>query len=273
MRAWAYLNIADPLIAWLVYRGELFSSTDPSNPGALSVFAAARLRVASEGGRGGQTLSTELAIEERRQSFFPRVASRLTGFYAFPTEEDARRAGIEWGLSAFKSENLSELSIPDSSTASLLDSDWITQDFGRGVGPWIARYLAGEARSGLPLHELIVEGTALVLNTPLRERAGSVVQETWSEIEGPLELGRIALLLGSPLGRISATLLARSNGGADVVHLLNFPAEDPDFLGRLQEALADPNFPRNGTALQAMHERGSFRVPDLSSRDFTIAPA
>lgn len=81
VEAYAYLNIADPLIAWLVYRGELVASAQV-DPSAVSVWASGYLRDAAANGRP-ERYAAELAIEQMRAANHPRVVSRLRGCTSF----------------------------------------------------------------------------------------------------------------------------------------------------------------------------------------------
>jgi hypothetical protein len=265
MRAWAYLNIDNPMIAWLVYRGEVFSAMRDDHPSAISLFATRRLHSAAN---GSQMFSIEREIEERRLAAYPNHASRMAGFYAFESPEDAKRA-LKWGN--FNPEHLSELEILDGSTVTVRDSEWITHDMGSGPGPWIDDYLGGRPRGTTPLTELTVEGAAAILNTPLRVRAGEVVDATWPDAHVPLEVGRIAFLLGFPVGRMTAAITANGDGGFNVEYHLYFPAEDPAFLEKLHEAVWEPDFPVNGEALRPIDEETYFRVPDMTRYNFRIS--
>lgn len=55
---------------------------------------------------------TELAIEAVRASRCPDKTSRLTGFYVFADEDDARREESAWDGN-FRSECLNEVAIAD----------------------------------------------------------------------------------------------------------------------------------------------------------------
>lgn len=255
------------MIAWLTYRGELYS-VDRSHPQAISVFASERLRGAVQGGR---QLEVELAIESCRQARHLATSSRLAGFYAFPDRRTAIRAASEWRLSPFRPDNLTEIEISPDSRVSTLDSEWITIEMGNGAGPWIHHYLAGLPHGTSPLPELVVEGSAAILNTPLRERARGVVEKEWPEALLPLELGRIGFTLGFSLGRMSSAIRPNASKTLEVVYDLSFNAEEPTFLAALKRAMADPTFPVDRKALQPIDENTFFRVPDMRPYMFELS--
>jgi hypothetical protein len=55
----AYVDISRPMIAWLTYRGELYS-VDTTHPQAISVFTSERLRGAES---AGSQLEVEIALD------------------------------------------------------------------------------------------------------------------------------------------------------------------------------------------------------------------
>lgn len=254
------------MIAWLTYRGEYFS-VDENHPQAISPFFSERLRGATN---GGQQLATEIAIESRRQAAHLNKCSRLRGVYAFETRDDALRAASTWGIPAFTLDNLTELQLLPGSRVSVHDSEWITHEFGSGPGLWIDEYLAGEPHGEHPLAELLIEGSAAILNTPLRERAGQVVHQTWPDARAPLEIGRIAFDLGFPLGRITAAIRPDSDGILTVVYDLAFDGNDPAFVAAVHHATQDPNYPVDRASLQAIDDEHWFRVPDMRASMFRL---
>lgn len=229
--AWVYLNVEHPLVAWLVYRGEMFSAdmvhVSPDTPWTpLSLFHMGRLR------RPGM-YQTELAIDEARRHSFPEKSSRLSGFFVFADEESAKRAAGSWD-GIFRSEFLCEVGVGTASKVTRYDSNWITHEFGGGPGAWTERYVAGAAYNDAPLWEHVVEGTALVYGTALRQRAYATVRRTWPESLALLELGRIALELGSSLGRIVG-LPVPADDNLRVRYILDMvDADQPEFLSRIK---------------------------------------
>lgn len=266
---WAYLNIADPLVAWLVYRGEMFSAdmvrvAERWTP--LSIFHANRLRTVS---RRADIYQTELGIERVRAGVHPDKASRLRGFYLFGDEESAQQAEGAWDGS-FRAEYLCEVGISPGSRVTRYDSTWITQEFMSGPGTWMNRYVEGEPYGRDPLWEYVVEGTAFVYGSALRERAYETVSRKWPEALAALELGRIAAALGSSLGRTVA-FPAVADEGVKVRYILDMQdAHNPDFLDRFGAFVNDPNNPVNRKDLAPISDTAWFRAPDLRDRDFFI---
>jgi hypothetical protein len=201
--AWAYLNVENPIVAWLVYRGEMFSANRVQVPPdevwtPLSIFHTSRLRSAAVS--AGAAYTTERAIDDARHLTYPEKISRLSGFYVFGDEESARRAEALWDGN-FRREFMCEVGISPESNVTRYDSNWITHEFRSGPGNWVDRYVAGEPYDNAPLWEYVIEGTALVFGTALRERAYATVTRTWPESLALLELGRIAAALGSQPGK------------------------------------------------------------------------
>lgn len=180
-RRWAYLDISNPLVAWLVYRGEVFSV--PDEPGAMSIWHTGRLR---DHARGALTYRTEIGIESVLRAGYPTQASRLRGFYTFADPVAAERAQ-SWG-SRFAPEYLTELTVTQRSRESRYDANWISVHFAEGAGPWVDRYLSGAPSGGDPVWEYVIEGSAHIESDQLRERAWLRVQDEWPKTLDILEL-------------------------------------------------------------------------------------
>lgn len=115
-----------------------------------------------------------------------------------------------------------------------LNSNWITYAFGGGPGDWIGRYVAGESYDSTPLWEHVVEGTALVYGATLRDRAYATVARIWPNSLALLELGRIAVVLESSLGRVLA-FPVEAGDGVRIRYILDMvDAQKPEFLSRLK---------------------------------------
>jgi hypothetical protein len=98
--AFVYLNVDDPHIAWLAYRG-LLNSCDiqTANPGNISWFLVDVIR------RGlASTLRREGVLEGLRIREFSTPPSRLRCVYAYPTLDAAARGNF--GRGKFRKENL-----------------------------------------------------------------------------------------------------------------------------------------------------------------------
>lgn len=127
-QGYAYLNITDPLIAWLVYRGELVSA-ERIYPSALSVWATRYLQDAEET-QPSDRYAAELVIEQIRVTNYPEAVSRLRGLYVFPDRISALEAASRWN-GPFRPEFLVELGIRPGSRMSRHDAEWITTRLGR----------------------------------------------------------------------------------------------------------------------------------------------
>src|SRR5690349_15576506 len=104
-KAWAFIDVSDPLVAWLAYRGEMVSA-DETVDGVLSVFHTRRLRNA-----GAAVYDAEVYLDRERTSIDPLLPSRLRGFFAFPDVRAAMHSAAVWGLPSFAPENLVEIEL------------------------------------------------------------------------------------------------------------------------------------------------------------------
>jgi hypothetical protein len=157
MKAFAFLNVDIPWIAWLVYRGEMVSP-QASNTQALSVWHASYLLDAARTGRRTAYYGAEMALENIRRSTFPAKVSRLSGLYLFEHEASARDAGQRWGGN-FRDEHLAEIEIVGEPAVSRYDSEWITNKMGSADSSWMSSYLSGSTMGQTPLWEFLVEGS------------------------------------------------------------------------------------------------------------------
>ena len=273
MTAWVYLNINDPMVAWLVYRGELFSA-DQVEPEALSIWHTRRLHAAITDPQSNASdyYRGEIAVEAVRASRHPDRSSRLQGFYVFPDRDAALRASATWDGRGFSPDMLAEIEIEPNSRVSQYDAQWITHHLVTGAGPWIDRYLAGDPESKAPIWEWIVQGRAVVSGTELRKRAQETVLRTWPNSRALLEVARLGAWLYSDLGLITARAIP-TPGGLSIEHCMQFAdATDEAFLARLDQlkrdhpelvdfdALGDPTDPDP-------------KAPDLTSRNFVLPTA
>ncbi len=255
MIVYSYLNINDPWIAWLVYRGELVSANQ-ANAQAISVWHARQLLSNAQAARISR-YTKELAIDSVRQENFPTAISRLRGLYVFPDRCTAESISTRWD-GQFSPDLLAEINLRDGVRLSRYDSDWITFDFQKQEESWATSYFSGIQRSSNPVWELLVEGRAVVLGTEIRERAYEVVKRTWPQSLGLLELSRVAVEVGSDLGLIAPVVWL----DRDILHMrlmINFEdANCEQFLARLR------NFKgaRNTRDLKATTE---LCTPDLTS--------
>jgi hypothetical protein len=263
MRVFAFLNVDDPSIAWLVYRGEMVSrrATDEQ---VLSVWHAKYLLDAAKLRQRITYYNTELEIERVRRRLFPQQVSRLSGLYFFPDMKSARRAGRRWDGN-FREEHLAEIQIVGQHELSRYDSEWITQYMNSTDRSWISNYLAGQPFGSDPLWELLIEGRGFVLGTRVRQLAYETVKREWPRSLGLLELSRVAVELGSDLG-FAGSILTVHGDTAQLRMYLNFEdAKNPEFLDRLSRY----DGPKNTADL---NQHTDLVLPDLSKHfvDFKL---
>lgn len=255
------LNIANPLVAWLVYRGEMLSSAEVHDR-ALGFWLVSALSAESSTGHRSAVFQDELALDALREVHQSHVISRLRGFYLFDDAASAERAVQQWG-GTFHRDTLAEVGILEGSRWSRHDAEWITTRIGRGDRSWMLPYLRGEPSANDPIWELLVHGRAVVFGTKLREAAYEVVKRVWPESLALLELSRVAVELGSDLGVITPMVLGQANDYR-VDFVMNFvDAKDQQFL----ERYARYDGPKNRDDLGP----GSDLVlPDLSPYSFRL---
>ncbi len=258
----ACLNIDDPLVAWLVYRGEMVSARQIEEQ-AMSSWTAGYLKALGPDSLR-ERYAAELALDRLRREKFPNVVSRLEGFYLFADHDSAKMASEFWPA-GFPSARLAEVGLDPDARWSRHDAHWITRHLGASGRDlsWMDAYLGGDPSGPQPMWELVVDGRAFVFGTELREQAYEVVKATWPRSLGALELARLGVELGSDLGLITALAVGDSKL-VRVDYYLNFvDAEDPDFLRRLGEF--------DGTRRYAdLGLNSELVVPDLRHRGFTI---
>ena len=260
-QALANLTIANPLVAWLVYRGELVSSAHVHDQ-ALGFWLMNALREESSTGHRSALFQDELALEGLRQTHVPDVISRLHGFYLFDDHASAEQAIREWGNN-FRQDTLVEVGILQGSRWTRHDAQWITTRLGGADRSWMLRYLRGEPSGSDPIWELVVEGRAVVFGTALREAAYEVVKRVWPKSLALLELSRVAVELGSDLGLITPMAIGRAEDQR-VDFAMNFvDAKKPDFLDRF----ARYDGPKN---TRDLGPKSDLVLPDLRSYRFKL---
>jgi hypothetical protein len=270
MTAWVYLNVDDPLVAWLVYRGEMVSA-DTADSRAVSIWHTGAIYDALTDAipTAAAEYRDELAIEAVRARRHPDCTSRLRGFYVFPDRDTAVRAGT-WG-GGFRPDLLAEIEIAPTGRVSQYDAQWISY-LGTGAGPWIDRYLAGDPQSKAPIWEWIVEGRAVIYGTELRERARETVLGTWPTSRPLLEVARLGAWLGSDLGLITARATA-TPAGHRIEYWMNFAdATNDAFLTRLDDLKRDHPDLVDFDALGDPEDSDPVK-PDLTSRNFVVPTA
>src|SRR4051794_28308614 len=120
--ALASLDIANPLVAWLVYRGGMVSSAQghDQTPGFLVMRA---LSAESSTGHRSAVFQDELVLDALREAHQPQALSRLRGFYLFDDETSAERAIQQWGGNFHRRDRLAEVGILEGSRWSRHDAE------------------------------------------------------------------------------------------------------------------------------------------------------
>ncbi len=257
--AFACLGITDPLVAWLVYRGEMVSAPSAHHT-AWSFWHSSHMEVLSSG--RADRYQREVVLELFRQEEFPNKVGRLAGFYCFPDEAAARRASVRWGSAAFRMDQLAEIALSPASRVSVHDATWISRGLSVEDKDWMRRYWNGDLTDD-PVLEVIVDGRAYILGTTLRAEARRVVAATWPNSLPLLELARVAAWLQSDLGLIAAMPRWQPDG-ARFDYFMNFQdATDEEFLERLRGYVGPAN-------REDMPSNAELVLPDLQSRGFIL---
>lgn len=261
-RVFAFFDVSNPLVAWLVYRAEIVSARD-AHEAALSFWTTRYLASVRAGNPRAERYRTEIVLDEVRHRRYPDAVSRLGGFYVFPDEDSARRASCAWG-GVFRCENLAELALRPDARISRYDSEWVTHKLGPEDDlAWADDYFAGNQFGAEPIWEIVVEGRALILGTDLRENAYETVKSAWPASLPLLELARIAVELNSDLGLITPSLI-EDRGRRRVSYVMNFKdAKAEAFL----ENFGSFTGPKNTQDLQP---ESDLVMPNLSHAQFYI---
>jgi hypothetical protein len=261
-RVFAFFDVSNPLVAWLVYRAEIVSALE-AHETALSFWTTRYLASIRAGGRKADRYRTEVALDGVRLRGYPGAVSRLGGFYVFSDEESALRASRAWG-GGFRRENLAELGLRPDARTSRYDSEWITHKLDpEGDLGWADAYFAGHQLGDEPIWEIVVDGRALILGTDLRETAYETVKAAWPASLSLLELARVAVELDSDLGLITP-LQMDDRGRPRVRYAMNFKdAKDEAFLRRFGSFTGPKN-------MRDLRPDSDLVVPDLTRAQFYI---
>ncbi|SEL57778.1 hypothetical protein SAMN05518845_108341 [Variovorax sp. YR750] len=216
-----------------------------------------------------QRLQSELAIDAIRGRDFPGAVSRLSGMFVFDEVESALAAEqAAWG-GHINSNYLTDVGLMYGA-ATRVDANWITQmlDAEANLVPeWeqlAVKYWSGEASGASPIWELLVDGSAIVYGTRVRNQAYEVIQSRYPQSLGLLEESRIAALLGFSLGHVSSWLTRKEDHAELAFYLDNTSDGDPRYLAAVAEYLKTaPPDSVNARALFATP--GVARLPDLTS--------
>ena len=237
---WVYLNIDVFPTAWAAYRGLLISSSSHGTEGfrPLSYWPLGLVR-----NRQTLRLQKELRLEEIRCNFYPHQVSRLHGIYLWGDRASAERGQKRWGVEArshFYSDYLVEAAFTYSAM-SRVDTTWIDQYLlpdsillGKDNEGWMHSYWKGEPFPDTePLWEHIVEGRGLVYGTTLRMKAYEIVKSHAPLSLGQLELGRIAVELGSDLYHSAPFIRRVARTKFRVDYFVDVHDENDDFMEKL----------------------------------------
>lgn len=255
--AFVYLDVDNPEIAWLAYRG-IIESPDINNinPGNISWFLVNILK------RGVfSTIRREGLIEGVRRKRFPHAISRLSCVYAFPTLEDAQK-GSE-GQGKFHRDNLVAIA-PASRNFQIekYDSNLISNYDSLEAQDASCRYWSSKS-SQEPHYEYLLRGRFYILGTKVRERAYRTIKAIWPKSLALLELSRLAVDLGSQLGCI-APWLTRQGRNVSLEHIVYY--EENEGLRVLETALkrksVDRSYAINLTDLEPLRQSADDRNAD-----------
>lgn len=204
--AFVYLDVDDPRIAWLAYRGVINSADQKgANPGEISWHLVNTIQ------RGLiSTLRREGLLEGFRLKQFGGALSRLRCIYAHPTLEAAMKATE--GVGKFRKENLVAIEPRDPNfIREEYDSYWVTNFDALSSDQAAKNYWAHE-HSNEPALELLLSGSFSILGTTVRKRAYETIKKVAPNSLAMLELARLAEMFSSDLGAIAPFIVMEENG-------------------------------------------------------------
>ncbi|MGE3977055.1 MAG: hypothetical protein AB7F94_05650 [Nitrospira sp.] len=193
-------------------------------------------------------LLKELRLEEIRREFYPHQVSRLHGLYVWGDQDSAVRGQQRWGTVAgthFQPEYLVEVSFTYSAL-SRVDTTWIdecllpdTIPFDENDVDLMHSYWKGDPYlESDPLGEYIVEGRGVIWGTALREKAYEILEQQAPLSLGQLELGRIAVKLGSELYHIAPYIQRTGKTKFMVRYFFDGRQQNNDFMRILGRHIA-----------------------------------
>lgn len=281
-KAWCFLNIADPFVAWETYRGEIISSDYYHDD--KSIISPRTYSVLKMLDSNSIIAKNELLLESVRQKSFPNKVSRLTGVFLFENKLDADRAISMWGKSVphFNPFGLTEVNPSLDTYYSKHDSNWITLNLGKDSSDisWMEHYWTGhicpEVRE--PLWELIASTKFYICNKELQMQAYNNITESFNKFFTRknlplLEQARLAAYLGCDLGHTFPYLVQPNPNTFTVRYFITMAeANNPKYLERLSAYVQDPHNAKyiNYKDLNIINEEGEFAVPDFSRFEFNV---
>lgn len=263
MRAFAYLDLNHPPVAWAVARGMLVSGDQMSeSAGPISHMFAGII----EHGNNSR-LFNELLIEGVRLRKFPSSVSRLQGMYFFTSRAEALSHvnDVNWP-DYFLDENLVEFELYPSGEPTTVDANWIT--FApRGIDgrvsssdvSWIDLYWSKQPYNDVPVWETIATGVAVLLNADVRRRCYDLLTKKFPQAIIPLLMARIAGETGT-LGGVIVPWLSSED---EQIMKLAYYYRDTEFhepvvISKLAE------HPDIGTLGALMRDNATWETPDFS---------
>lgn len=272
--AFVYLDVEDPRIAWLAYRGLITSSDNTeANLGNISwhVFNTLSRGVTA-------SLRREGKLEACRVRSFPSKLSRLTAVYAYPNIEAAER-GSE-GSGKFHRENLVAIHPAGDFRREEYDSEWASNFDSLDAETAASSYWSGE-KSKKPLPELLLQGRFWIYGTTVRKRAYEVIKKRGQSSLAMLELARLAPEFGCDLGAIAPWVRKRDDGVPILTSILKYAeAEGLELFKQvLLRRARDKNFQIDWQALKPLTNAdrspdldAAFSVPDFSDLEQPLRP-
>jgi len=272
-KAFAYLDVDHPIVAWAVYRGTLVSVAAVGSAPTASHRPVSMMFAGMIQHQANARFQNELLIDAVRRQRYAHQVSRLTGMYFF-TDHDEAKAAQNWGA-YFRAESLSEVAVYSASPRTRVDANWITaaplDTHGRlevSDLSWIDCYWMGRSCDNRPVWETIVHGRATVLGTELRRRAYDVLADRFPDALDTLEVSRLAAEVDSDLGQTVALMQQIADDRYRIDYFLDMrAAEEPGFLDRLAKHHGATNI------RDLQPGKPTFGLPDFRpfSCEFTIS--
>lgn len=267
IRAFAYLDINHPLVAWETAIGRLRSANPTKKESFhVSMWMYSRLRRLATSGEKGP-IDSELRLEEIRLTEFPEKVSRLQGIYLFESLEDCKNAIPRWGIKC-SPDYISEIEF-DAMNVTRLDSEWITHYSNSKEKNWMSSYWSGETVGERPLTELIAHGTGIILNRDLRVKAYAKILSKYPESTYLLASATCGYQYES-LDELAVMIPAivaegtRLKGGF-LLDMRQFDREQKAIIRSVETAKRMGTFP---PVIQPEEEGAFFRTPDMTDLFF-----
>lgn len=265
----AYLNIANPMVAWEVAIGRVRSSSDrPREEFGVSVWAYSLLRRYATKGFDLR-FRNELLLEAVRQQVHPDACSRLEDLYFFESEYDAHAALERWGLP-----NRRSLISPVSFSAERLtkvDSEWITSYLASEEREWMPHYWDGRTLGVRPLTEVLGCGIGFVRNRELRLRAYRSIIERWPTSTPLLSMACCAFaeygLEDIAIVRPAITSIDAGVQGSHFIDLRDLKLHEDKVIAALDACNRRGEVP---PMIVPDDGESFFKLPDLTWMDFTL---